>query len=199
MTAGGRAPAAYPEIAVVLGGGLTNDGRPTSSTLARADAAAELAMDRDVAVIVSGSHGNGPKPARTEAELMADRLVERGMARSRIFLEDESRDTISNAAFVAARYLAGLEPRPLHIVTSPFHMARSLATFALVLGPSWPLEAYPSAPGQKEAEHAATEELYLGRTRALLSDLAPGDLTPIVDRVRSTLHERVADTPRSSR
>jgi uncharacterized SAM-binding protein YcdF (DUF218 family) len=198
VTGGPRPLAGYREIAVVLGGGLTRDGRPTSSTLARADAAAELAKDRDTAVIVSGSHGNGPKPARTEAELMADRLVERGTARSRIFLEDESRDTISNAAFVAERYLADLHPRPLRLVTSPFHMARSIATFALVLGPSWPLEAYPSAPEQREAEHAATEELYLVRTRALLSDLEPGDLTRIVERVRSTLHERAADAPRSS-
>ena len=197
MTGGPRPLARYREIAVVLGGGLTKDGRPTSSTRARADAAAELAKDRDVAVIASGSHGNGPKPARTEAELIADRMVERGTERSRIFLEDESRDTITNAAFVAERYLAALDPRRLHIVTSPFHMARSIATFALVLGPSWQLEAHPSAPGQREAEHAATEELYLGRTRALLSDLEPGDLTRIVERARSTLHERVTDAPPS--
>lgn len=199
MTACTRALAEYREIAVVLGGGLKEDGRPTSSTLARADAAAELAKDPDVAVIVSGSHGDGPKPARTEAELMADRLVERGIGRSRIFLEDESRDTVSNAAFVAQRYLAGLDPRPLRIVTSPFHMARSLATFALVLGSSWPLESYSSAPGSKEAEHAATEALYLERTRALLAGIEAGDLKRIGERVRATQHERVRDAPRSSR
>ena len=197
MTEGPRALNEFREIAVVLGGGLTKDGRPTSSTLARADAAAELAKDRDVAVIASGSHGNGPRPARTEAELMADRMVERGTERSRVFLEDESRDTITNAAFVAERYLADLEPRRLHIVTSPFHMARSIATFALVLGPPWPLEAHPSAPAPDEAQHAATEELYLGRTRALLSGFEPGDLTRIVERARSTLHERVTDAPLS--
>lgn len=196
MTADQTALERAREIVVVLGGGLQPDGRPTWSTQARADAAADLAIRGDVAVIVSGSHGNGPRPARTEAEQMAERLVERGVARERIFLEDQSRDTITNAAFVAQRYLARLEPRRLRIVTSPFHMERSLATFALVLGPSWPLEGHPAAAGTKESEHAANEALYLERTRALLADLEPGDVERIVERARATLHQRVSDTPR---
>lgn len=188
-----RGVADFPEIAVVLGGGLTKDGRPTWSTLARADAGAELARERDLAVIVSGSHGNGPKPARPEAALMADRLIARGIDRSRIFLEDESRDTVTNAAFVAERYLMGVAPRPLWIVTSPFHTARSLATFALVLGPSWPLRSHPAAAGSSEAEHVANEALFLDRTRALLAGIAPGDIQRIGERARATLFERVND------
>lgn len=196
MTGSARALADYREIVIVLGAGVTPDGRPTWSTLARADAAADFANDRDVAVIVSGSHGNGPRPPRTEAELMADRLVERGIERERVFLEDQSRDTVTNATFVAQRYLAALEPRRLHIVTSPFHLERSLVTFALVLGPAWPLEGHPAAAGTKEEEHAASEALYLERTRTLLAGLEPGDLERIGERARATLHERVSDTDR---
>ena len=125
---------------------------------------------------------------------MADRLTARGIERSRIFLEDESRDTITNAVLVAERYLVGVSPRPLWIVTSPFHMARSLATFALVLGPSWPLKSHPAAAGSKEAEHAANEALFLERTRALLAGIEPGDIERIGERTRATLHERVSDT-----
>ena len=184
------------EIVVVLGGGLEPDGTPTWSTLARADAAAEYARERDVPVIVSGSHGNGPRPARTEAELLADRLVERGIARDRIFLEDESRDTITNATYVAQRYLAHLAPRPLRIVTSPFHLARSLETFALVLGPAWPVEGHPSAARANDADHTANEALYLARTRALMTGLEPGDVERIAERARATLHQRISDTRR---
>ena len=180
-------------IAVVLGGGLHADGTPTQSTLARADAAAELSRARDVALIASGSHGNGPRPKITEAEIMARRLAERGVSRERIFLEDQSRDTLSNAAFVAELYLAGIAPRPLVIVTSPFHMARSLVTFGLVLGPSWPLEPHPSARGTEEDAHAATEQLYLGHTRARLEGLQPGDIRGIAERVRATLRGNVSD------
>ena len=188
----------FREIAVVLGGGLNADDSPKAATLARADAAAQLARERDVALIVAGSHGNGPKPNVTEGEHMARRIVERGIPRARIFVEDESRDTLSNAVFVAERYLAGSAPRPLVIVTSPFHMARSLATFALVLGSDWPLEAYPAARGTKEDAHAATEELYLGHTRARLEGLKPGDIRSIAERVRATMHRHVGDdTPRS--
>ncbi|HYK98377.1 MAG TPA: YdcF family protein, partial [Candidatus Acidoferrales bacterium] len=100
-----RELADLPEVIVVLGGGLGADGTPTPSTIARAEAAADLAQTRDVAIIVSGSHGNGPPPAKTEAAYMADRLRERGVAPERVFLEDQSRDTLSNAAFVAERYL----------------------------------------------------------------------------------------------
>lgn len=188
----------FREIAVVLGGGLESDGTPTPSTLARAEAAAQLAKQRDIALIVSGSHGDGPRPRITEADYMARRLVERGVAAERIFVEDESRDTVSNAVFVAERYLAGITPRPLVIVTSPFHMARSLVTFALVLGSDWPLEAYPAARGTKEDAHAATEELYLGHTRARLEGLQPGDIRRMAERVRATMHRHVGDdAPRS--
>jgi len=185
--------ARYREIAVVLGGGLEPDGSPTATTLARADAAATLARERDIAIIVSGSHGNGPKPRRTEAALMADRLGARGIAPERIFIEDESRDTLSNAAFVAERYLAALAPRRLLIVTSPFHMARSLATFALVLGPRWRLEPYPSARGVNEDAHAATEERYLDHTRARLEGISPGDVGRIAARARATMSANVSD------
>ena len=187
----------FREIAVVLGGGLNADDSPNAATLARADAAAQLARERDIALIVSGSHGDGPKPNITEAEHMVRRITAQGIPRSGVFIEDESRDTVSNAVFVAERYLAEIAPRPLVIVTSPFHMARSRATFALVLGPEWPLEAYPAARGTKEDAHAATEELYLGHTRARLEGLKPGDIRRIAERVRATMHQNVRDdTPR---
>jgi uncharacterized SAM-binding protein YcdF (DUF218 family) len=127
---------------------------------------------------------------------MADRLIERGIAPERIFLEDESRDTATNAAYVAWRYLAALTPRRLVIVTSPFHLERSLATFARILGPAWPLEGHASAPGPKEAEHAKTEARYLAFTLALIDGIEPGDLSRLVERLRSTLPERVSDAPR---
>jgi len=190
-----RALAAYREIAVVLGAGLRRDGTPNPSTLARADAAASLKDRPGLAYIVSGSHGNGPRPAKTEAAFMAERLAQHGVDPARIFLEDESRDTLSNAAFVAERYLKDLEPRPLVIVTSPFHLARSVATFRLVLGPAWPLSGHAAAPGPNDDAHAANEDLFLARTRARLEGLAPGDVARIARHVRDTLAAFVSDDP----
>ena len=186
----------FREIAVVLGGGLLPDGTPTESTRARANAAADLAGARgEIALVLAGSHGNGRRPNSTEASLMRERLLARGVSPMRIFLEDRSRDTLSNAVFVAERYLAGIAPRPLIIVTSPFHMARSLATFGLVLGPAWRLEPYPAARGTQEDAHAATEELYLGHTRARLEGLQPGDIRGLAERVRATMRANVSAEP----
>jgi len=188
--------AMYREIAVVLGGGVTRDGGPNPSTLARADAAAaDLADHPDIAFIVSGSHGNGPKPQTTEAEFMADRLAALGVERRRIFLEDESRDTVSNAAFVAERYLVKIAPRPVIVITSPFHVARSVETFRLVLGPGWPIRGHASAPGTNDDAHAANEAVFLARTRARLEGIAPGDVARIARRVRETLPANVSDVP----
>lgn len=193
MTESARPLAGYREIAVVLGAGLEDDGGPTDTTLARADAAAALASERDIAFIVSGSHGDRPMPEHTEAYVMAERLATRGVPRSRIFLEEESRDTVANAALVAERYLAAIAPRPIVVVTSPFHIARSLAIFAMVLGPAWPLEGHLAArTGQDEAREA-TEELYLGHARALLDGTTPGDIARIAARVRAKPEYR---TPR---
>ena len=52
MTGDGRALADFSDIAVVLGAGLEDEGGPTETTLARADAAASLARERDIAFIV---------------------------------------------------------------------------------------------------------------------------------------------------
>lgn len=125
----------FREIAVVLGGGLNADDSPKPETLARADAAAKLARERDIALIVSGSRGAGPKPEVTEAEHMARRI--------------------------AKRYFA-------------------------------------AAPGTQDDARAATEELYLGHTRARLEGLKPGDIRRIAERVRLTMHRHVTDdAPRS--
>jgi len=190
-----RELADHPEVIVVLGGGLGDDGTPTPSTIARAEAAADLAQTRDVAIIVSGSHGNGPPPAKTEAAYMADRLRERGVAPERIFIEDQSRDTLSNAAFVAERYLQHVAPGRLVVVTSPFHLARSVETFRLVLGPAWRIEGYASAASRNDDAHAANEALYLARTRARLEGIAAGDVARIARRVRETLPANVSDEP----
>src|SRR5687768_11196323 len=111
------------------------DGRPAPATLARGAAAAELAREHpEAAIICSGSHGVGRKPRRSEAASMAEIIVANGTRRERIFLEDQSRDTIGNAVYVAERYLSAVAPRPLYVVTSPFHLERSVETFRLVLG-----------------------------------------------------------------
>ena len=91
----------HPELIVVLGGGMLANGNPAPSTLARAETGADLAREHPMAAIIcSGSHGVGRKPRKSEAASMADAIVARGVDATRIFLEDESRDTIGNACLL---------------------------------------------------------------------------------------------------
>src|SRR5438046_3496690 len=130
--------AGFPEVAVVLGGGFSANGEPSASTVARARAAAHLAQKRPtLAVIASGSHGDSPAPAKSEAAIIADLIAATGVPRDRLFLEERSRDTIGNAVEVVARYLRGVEARPIYLVTSPFHLDRALVTFRHVVGFGW--------------------------------------------------------------
>src|SRR5207302_8567668 len=69
----------------------------------------------DLAVIASGSHGDGPAPAKSEAAIIADLIAATGVSRDRLFLEERSRDTIGNAVEVVARYLRGVEARPIYL------------------------------------------------------------------------------------
>lgn len=177
---------AFPEIIVVLGGGMLPGGTPAPATLARARAAADLArVHGGAAIICSGSHGDGGKPRRSEAASMADLIAERGIGRERIFLEDESRDTVGNAVLVADRYLAAIPARPLYVVTSPFHLERSLETFRLVLGPTWEAQGVASAPAPDDGERAEHEPRYLMQTRAFLAGIAPGEVARMVAKLRS--------------
>ena len=177
---------AQPEIIVVLGGGMLPGGTPAPATMARAEAAADLARTHPgAAIICSGSHGPGGKPKRSEAASMADLIVERGIDRERIFLEDESRDTIGNAVHVADRYLAAVPARTMYLVTSPFHLERSVETFRLVLAPTWHIEGVASAPAPDDGERAKHEPRFLRQTRAFLAGIAPGEVARMVTKLRS--------------
>jgi uncharacterized SAM-binding protein YcdF (DUF218 family) len=177
-----------PALAVVLGGGV-RDGKPHPMTIERARRAGELARARPtIAVILSGRNGlDEPDPPRSEAQLMADMLVGAGVAAQRLALEDESRDTLGNALLTAVRYLRGVEPRPIALVTSPFHMPRAALVFGHVLGPTWPTELVPSEEVDGDDARAAAEPALIAETRELLRGTEAGDVGGIARRVRETL------------
>ena len=178
--------AAHPEIIVVLGGGMLPDALPAPATLARGKAAADLARAHPkAAIICSGSHGVGRRPRRSEAASMSDLIAAEGIDRARIFLEDESRDTIGNAVFVAERFLSAIPPRRVYIVTSPFHLDRSVETFRLVLGPAWQTLGVASAAAPDDADRAKHELRFLEQTREVLAGIAPGEVSRISAKLRA--------------
>jgi uncharacterized SAM-binding protein YcdF (DUF218 family) len=174
------------EIAVVLGGGISARGDADQATIVRTQAAAVLARERPLlAFVLTGRQSglDGVTFPLSEARWMADTLARAGVARERMVLEEESRDTIGNAVLVAARHLRRLEPRPLWIVTSSYHMARSVLAFAATLGAAWPIRTRTSPPARDDAFRSAAEAKFIQETSEFFDGINIGDLDAIVARL----------------
>jgi uncharacterized SAM-binding protein YcdF (DUF218 family) len=185
-----------PALGVVLGGGVVG-GAASPSTTARAHRAAQLAHERpELVLICSGDRPPGATAdTPSEAALMRERIVGSGIAAVRVVLEDESIDTLGNAVLVAVRYLTEIEPRPLAVITSPFHLERATETFRHVLGHTWQLEAVAADETDDDVARAARETRYLQDTTAFFAGLRPGDLPAITRRLRER-HPRYAGLAR---
>lgn len=178
--------AAAPELIVVLGGGVTRDGGPGAATIARARRAALTARaSPDAPIILSGGReaalGSGP----SEAEMMRDELLATNIDPERLLIEDESRTTVGNAVLVAARYLRGLEPRSIHLISSPFHLQRATEIFRHVLGFAWQIQAVAADETQDDLDRAPNETRYLQEATAFFEGTKPADLPAIVKKLRA--------------
>lgn len=90
-----------------------------------------LRTDRARYAILSGGDVNPGRPGLTEAEVVGAQLVSWGIAKERVIEEPRARNTRENAVFVAQMVKARGLSRVL-VVTSAFHMPRSLDCFRAV-------------------------------------------------------------------
>ena len=122
IAAGGfrRAQASAP-TALVLGLALEN-GRPAADLVSRLDAAeAYLRANPGATLVLTG--GNPDASGRTEAAVMRDILVGRGMAEERLRLEDKAESTRANFRNTARL----IDPtRPVVLISSDYHMDRAV-------------------------------------------------------------------------
>lgn len=119
------------QYVILLGGGITREGKLVSAAERRALKTAEyMKAHPDVKAVVSG--GKGPFAPCAESLVLASELERHGVAADRIIQEDEARDTIQNLSY-SARLMAqdsGTDIReslskPVAVVTSDFHLARA--------------------------------------------------------------------------
>ena len=106
---------------VVLGAPLANGDLLSPVLAERCDAAADL-YTKGGAPIVVVSGGVTGKAIRAEAEVMAERVADRGVPAGAIVVENRSRTTAENARFVAE--ILGADKR-VWLVTQPFHARRA--------------------------------------------------------------------------
>lgn len=114
-----------PQVMVVLGCQVKPWG-PSVLLQDRLDKALDYLKDHpEVVVVVSG--GQGENEPTTEAQGMADYLVDHGFARENILLETQSHNTHQNLTY-SARHLeeAGVDIREgVVIVSNGFHLTRA--------------------------------------------------------------------------
>lgn len=113
--------AGQADHAIVLGLALEN-GEPAPDLLARLDTAKEyLEKYPEAKLILTG--GNADESGRTEAAVMRDLLLEKGVPEDRLILEDQAETTIENF-----RNIAGMIPKddPVVMISSNYHMDRAV-------------------------------------------------------------------------
>lgn len=111
---------------VLLGYGLDENDQATQELKLRVKAAAKAYREGYSDVIVAcGGTTEGHRIS--EAEVMQALLLEEGIARDKILLENKSQITIENMRF-AANVLGGAKGRRVLVVTSDYHVRRSVLT-----------------------------------------------------------------------
>lgn len=118
---------------IVLGGGITKDKTLPSTPLMRIKKAAiYLKSHPTCRVVVTGGHL--PHTPCDEASIMKEKLVKMGIDSSRILIEDKAQDTIQNLYYSlhiiakdSNKTTSEVLKMPIIIITSRFHLSRSLA------------------------------------------------------------------------
>lgn len=110
------------DYVVILGAKVKPGGIPSQSLKNRLDAAVDyLQKYPSVKAIVTG--GQGADEDRTEASVMADYLIEHGIAEDRVLLEDQSTTTYENLLF--AKKLLPENTTSITIISNDFHLKRA--------------------------------------------------------------------------
>lgn len=121
---GEKPPESRPDVIVVLGGG----GIPSESGLMRTYYGAEVARTNPSALVVISLPGEGD-PATNAVGKMRQELVMRGVPAQRIRLESRALNTHEQAVNVAELLGPVARTANVRIVTSPWHVGRSLGCF----------------------------------------------------------------------
>ena len=110
------------DYVIILGAKVKHGGVPSLSLRNRLDVAADyLHKYPHVKAIVSG--GQGADEDRTEASVMFDILVEKGIAAERILLEDKSTSTYEN--LLNSKNLLPENVTEITIISNDFHLKRA--------------------------------------------------------------------------
>ena len=122
---------------MIFGAVVRPDGSPSASLLRRIGFGLEAAREHPEAPILCS--GGVCRPGRSEASIMAEVLLAKGVAPERLILDEKSRSTLDNVAATVAQAETGGHP---HVVacSDGYHLPRIRLLLALhgVRSRAWP-------------------------------------------------------------
>ncbi|MCK4521601.1 MAG: YdcF family protein [Nanoarchaeota archaeon] len=126
------------DIIIILGGGIDSQRRLPLRVIKRLEHTHQL-YRKGVSNLLLMS-GKGIKNySFSEAGVMKQHLVKKGIPEHNILTEDLSTDTIENAYFSRVVHIDPMRAKKILIVTSEFHIKRAKSLFKWVFGPSYKL------------------------------------------------------------
>lgn len=171
-------PDSIYDTAIVLGAGVTNQGELPPLGKQRADAVVPIFYNKKIRkFLLSGGYTkNFP---RSEAKLMAERILNKGgISSSDLLLEEKSRTTTGNAYYSKVDFL---EPNKYFrnvLVTDSVHMPRASLIFQKILGNNYDTKLYDFEPVLPDAEirnYTEREKGYFKSTKMGLLFVGNGD------------------------
>ncbi|MBL8556426.1 MAG: YdcF family protein [Phenylobacterium sp.] len=110
-----------PPLIAIFGAAIRPDGTPSEALLRRIGYGLEAArLHPDAPILCSGGV---VRPGPSEASIMAEALIKRGVAPERLILDEASLDTIQNAAAAQAEARRGGHPFVI-VCSDGYHVPR---------------------------------------------------------------------------
>lgn len=169
---------------VVLGGGISSEGEIPDQSKRRLQKAKEIFKKKKEKpnILLCGKYSflypKDKLPPITEAKAMKKKLLKFGIPEEKIFLEEKSQDTISNAYYAKKEYFIPQKERKAIIISSSYHIPRLEFIFKKVFGPEYNLKfmgiASPFSEKEiKELENRQKE--LLQKTKKIMKEMEPGN------------------------
>lgn len=113
------------KVVIILGNRLNDDGSITEIQKQRLELALEIEKEFNPdCYILSGGPAN-PVPNKSEAQAMYEYLIEKGIKKERLILEDQSYSTVENAKY-SIPIAKKLNPDLIIICTSAYHLGNPI-------------------------------------------------------------------------
>ena len=141
-------------------------------------------MDPDSKIMLSGGLTN-IRLDKTEAKVMKDYCLSRGVKESQIILEENSLDTIGNGFFTLEEVMKLPKPNLIQVVSSCYHMKRSEYIFRKCYGERYNLcfnNCYQF--DRDDIDEVSSMEM----AKQFFSGIRDGDIATISSRIHS-MHE----------